>query len=69
MPPFEVKWPIGTHSDMEKTIRVLNELLEDGVLSDYAIGGAIAATFWAEPVATFASPMPSPRSAQPSKHR
>lgn len=28
-------------------------LKEEGVVSDYAIGGAMAVTFWAEPAATF----------------
>ncbi|MBI5243402.1 MAG: hypothetical protein HY922_06900 [Elusimicrobia bacterium] len=38
---------------MEKTIRVLNQMVEDRVIADYAIGGAIAAAFWAEPAATY----------------
>lgn len=38
---------------MEKTIRILNQLAADRVIADYAIGGAIAATFWAEPVTTY----------------
>ena len=38
---------------MEKTIHILNQMVADRVIADYAIGGAIAATFWAEPVATY----------------
>ena len=38
---------------MEKTLQVLNELERGGVLARYAIGGAVAATFYVEPVATF----------------
>jgi hypothetical protein len=38
---------------MEKTLQVLNDLVRDGVLSHYAIGGAMGATFYAEPVLTF----------------
>lgn len=38
---------------MEQTLQVLNALEHDGVLSRYAIGGAMAATFYAEPVLTF----------------
>ncbi|MBI2348057.1 MAG: hypothetical protein HYV05_05305, partial [Deltaproteobacteria bacterium] len=38
---------------MEKTLQVLNLLERDGVLSRYAIGGAMGATFYVEPVLTF----------------
>ena len=38
---------------MEKTLRVLNNLVQQGVLNGYAIGGAMGATFYAEPVLTF----------------
>ena len=38
---------------MEKTLQVLNALERDGVLSRYAIGGAMGATFYVEPVLTF----------------
>ncbi len=38
---------------MEKALRVLNELEREGVLGRYAIGGAMAATFYVEPVLTF----------------
>ncbi|NUM52022.1 MAG: hypothetical protein HUU46_00110 [Candidatus Hydrogenedentes bacterium] len=38
---------------MDKTLVVLNELVTEGVMDRYAIGGAMAATFYAEPVSTF----------------
>ena len=38
---------------MDKTLKILNDLLAAGVLGRYAIGGAMAATFYAEPVSTF----------------
>jgi hypothetical protein len=38
---------------MEKTLRILNDLERGGVLQRYAIGGAMGATFYAEPVLTF----------------
>lgn len=38
---------------MEATLKILNELEGDGVVSRYAIGGAMGATFYAEPVVTF----------------
>ena len=40
-------------SRMEKALQVLNALERDGVLSRYAIGGAMGATFYVEPVLTF----------------
>jgi hypothetical protein len=38
---------------MERTLRVLNDLERAGVVSRYAIGGAMGATFYVEPVLTF----------------
>lgn len=38
---------------MEQTVQVLNALERDGVVRRYAIGGAMAATFYVEPVLTF----------------
>ena len=38
---------------MRRTLRVLNELESAGVLRRYAIGGAMAATFYVEPFLTF----------------
>jgi hypothetical protein len=38
---------------MRRTLQILNELEQSGVMSRYAIGGAMAATFYVEPVLTF----------------
>jgi len=38
---------------MEKTLQVLKSLESAGVLNRYAIGGAMGATFYTEPVLTF----------------
>ena len=38
---------------MKRTLKVLNELEAQGVFARYAIGGAMAATFYTEPVLTF----------------
>jgi len=37
---------------VREVIQVLNSMVEDGVVETYAIGGAVAATFYLEPVAT-----------------
>lgn len=37
---------------MEATLAVLNALADDGVIDQYAIGGAVAAIFWVEPFDT-----------------
>lgn len=38
---------------MERTLQILNELEGNGVLNRYAIGGAMGATFYVEPLLTF----------------
>lgn len=38
---------------MRDALSILNRLQDDGVLGSYAIGGAMAAMFYAEPVTTF----------------
>lgn len=38
---------------MERTLQVLNQLEQEGVLSRYAIGGAMGALFYIEPLMTF----------------
>jgi len=38
---------------VKRTLEILNELEKEGVFSRYAIGGAMAATFYTEPVLTF----------------
>jgi hypothetical protein len=37
---------------MRETFIVLNQMVSDGVISRYALGGAVGATFYLEPVAT-----------------
>lgn len=38
---------------MEKTLAVINQLKEAGVIGQYAIGGAVAATLYIEPIQTY----------------
>jgi hypothetical protein len=38
---------------VRRTLEILNELKREGVFSRYAIRGAMAATFYTEPVLTF----------------
>jgi hypothetical protein len=38
---------------MKATLKVVNQMQTDGVISRYAIGGAIGATFYLEPTSTF----------------
>ena len=42
-----------TLTSMRRTLQVLNELEQKGHLSRYAIGGAMGATFYVEPLLTF----------------
>ena len=37
---------------MKATLEVINRMQADGVIGQYAIGGAVGATFYLEPVAT-----------------
>ena len=37
---------------MKKVFQVLNQMVRDGAITDYAIGGAIGAVFYVEPFAT-----------------
>jgi|SRR5882724_3681459 len=37
---------------MKATLEVINQMQADGVIGQYAIGGAVGATFYLEPVAT-----------------
>lgn len=39
-------------ADIAKTISVVNQLAADGVIEDYALGGATAVIFYTEPIAT-----------------
>jgi hypothetical protein len=46
--------PVGwNNSPLGKTLQILNALERDGIIIRYAIGGAMAATFYAESVLTF----------------
>ena len=38
---------------MEKTLSVINQMQEKGLIEKYAIGGGIATLFYIEPIATF----------------
>ena len=38
---------------MEKTLRIINELKQNGLIKDYAIGGGIATIFYVEPFFTY----------------
>ncbi|HJR76769.1 MAG TPA: hypothetical protein VJ805_07335 [Nitrospiraceae bacterium] len=38
---------------MQRTLQLLNELVADDVIGQYAIGGAMGATFYVEPILTF----------------
>lgn len=39
-------------ANIQKTISVINQMQADGIMDRYAIGGAVGATFYLEPVAT-----------------
>lgn len=52
---------------MKATLQIINQMQADGVIGQYAIGGAVGATFYLEPAATldidvFVSLQPSPGS-------
>jgi hypothetical protein len=40
-------------ASFENTLRTVNAMKDTGVISDYAIAGAMALTFWIEPVPTW----------------
>lgn len=37
---------------MKRTLEIINRMQADGIISNYAIGGAVGATFYLEPAAT-----------------
>lgn len=37
---------------LKDTLRVIGQMYQEGVISDYAIGGAVGATFYLEPIST-----------------
>lgn len=40
-------------NNFTEAIAAINRLKADGLVADYAIGGAMALVFWSEPIATF----------------
>ena len=44
---------LGTVPSLADAFRVLNELEAEGIVERYAVGGAMAMVFWAEPTVTF----------------
>jgi len=38
---------------MDKAIKVINEMLSKGIVKKYAVGGAVAAIFYVEPILTY----------------
>ena len=42
----------GEGSQLKQTIELINQMQADGVITKYAIGGAVGATFYLEPAAT-----------------
>jgi hypothetical protein len=38
---------------MDKAFKVINEMFKDGILKNYAIGGAVAVMYYTEPFDTF----------------
>ena len=38
--------------NIEKTIAVINQMTDDGIIENYALGGATAVIFYTEPIAT-----------------
>ncbi|MCB1228385.1 MAG: hypothetical protein KDK99_21440, partial [Verrucomicrobiales bacterium] len=40
------------NSDMENIFAIINQMEADGVIGRYAIGGAVGAIFWLEPITT-----------------
>jgi len=44
---------MSQHLKIKETIAVINQMRAEGVIGQYAIGGAVAATFYVEPATTF----------------
>ncbi len=40
-------------ASFEETLGVINAMRDQGVIEDYAIAGAMAVLFWAEPIPTY----------------
>lgn len=43
---------IYDHGVMKRTLQALNRMVKDGVIDGYVIGGAVAAAYYLEPIAT-----------------
>jgi hypothetical protein len=43
----------GGDASLDKTFSVVNQMVLEGVIESYALGGAMAAVFYIEPIATF----------------
>ena len=50
---------------LKETIQLINEMKADGVISEYAIGGAVGATFYLEPASTIASQLREQHASEP----
>ena len=50
--PF-VTFTTGKEATLDKTFSVVNQMVQEGVIESYALGGAMAAVFYMEPIATF----------------
>ena len=40
------------NKEIERVFRVINKMYKEGILKDYAIGGAVATIYYTEPLAT-----------------
>jgi hypothetical protein len=47
------RWEAGTVASLADVFRVINDMTSDGIIEDYAIGGAMAVLFYAEPTRTY----------------
>jgi hypothetical protein len=55
-PPVSFRGIEATYTrevSFEQTLRVINTMRDDGVIEDYAVAGAMAVLFWAEPIPTY----------------
>src|SRR5262249_9260341 len=46
-------FPEAADKSLDKTFTVINQMVTDGVIESYALGGAMASLFYTEPFATF----------------
>ncbi len=50
--PLSLEDNAAGRGDVKATLELINQMQADGVIADYAIGGAVAATIYVEPAAT-----------------